>query len=75
METAAIITLVLVTLIVAAAALGLTRVIFHLRAVVKTLDALTGGIGVIIEKTDPVPAVVSSVNDSLEPVRAFAETI
>jgi hypothetical protein len=75
METAAIITLVLATLIVAAAALGLIRVIFHLRAVVKTLDALSGGIDVIVEKTDPVPVVVPSVNASLEPVRAFAETL
>lgn len=75
METAAIITLVLATLIIGAAALGLTRVIFHLRAVVAALDALTGGVDVIVEKTDTVPIVVPSVNASLEPVRAFAETI
>jgi hypothetical protein len=75
METAAIITLVLATLIIAAAALGLLRVIFHLRAVVAALDALTGGVDVIVEKTDTVPIVVPSVNASLEPVRAFAETI
>jgi hypothetical protein len=75
METAAIITLVLVTLIIAAAAIGLLRVIFHLRAVVAALDALTGGVDVIVEKTDTVPIVVPSVNASLEPVRAFAETI
>ena len=75
METAAIITLVLATLIIAAAALGLLRVIFHLRAVVVALDALTGGVDVIVEKTDTVPVVVPSVNASLEPVRAFAETI
>jgi hypothetical protein len=75
METAAIITLVLATLIIGAAALGLTRVIFHLRAVVAALDALAGGVDVIVEKTDTVPIVVPSVNASLEPVRAFAETI
>lgn len=75
METAAIITLVLATLIIAAAAIGLIRVIFHLRAVVKALDALTGGVDVIVEKTATVPIVVPSVNASLEPVRAFAETI
>ena len=75
METAAIITLVLATLIIAAAAIGLIRVIFHLRAVVKALDALTGGVDVIVQKTDTVPVVVPSVNASLEPVRAFAETI
>ena len=75
METAAIITLVLVTLIIAAAAIGLFRVILHLRAVVVALDALAGGVDVIVEKTDTVPVVVPSVNASLEPVRAFAETI
>ncbi len=75
METAAIITLVLATLIIAAAAIGLIRVIFHLMAVVRALDALTGGVDVIVEKTNTVPIVVPSVNASLEPVRAFAETI
>ncbi len=75
METAAIFTIVIAGLIIAAAALGLIRVIFHLRAVVKTLDALIGGVDVIVEKTDPVPTVVPSVNANLEPVRAFTESI
>lgn len=75
MEAAAIFTLVIAGLIIAAAALGLFRVIMHLRAVVKTLDALIGGVDVIVEKTDPVPTVVPSVNASLEPVRAFTESI
>jgi len=39
MRAAAAVTLVLGTLIIAAAAIGLIRVIGHLRAVVKTLDA------------------------------------
>jgi hypothetical protein len=43
--------------------------------VVAALDALAGGVDVIVEKTDTVPVVVPSVNASLEPVRAFAETI
>lgn len=75
MEAAAIFTLVLAGLIIAAAALGLIRVIFHLRAVVKSLDALIGGVEVIVEKTDPVPQVVPSVNANLGPVRDFAESI
>jgi hypothetical protein len=73
--TVAIVTLVLATLIIAAAALGLLRVIFHLRAVVKSLDALEGGVQVIVSKTSTVPSVVPSVNASLKPVRDFAETI
>lgn len=75
MDPNAIITLVLATLIIAAAALGLIRVIFHLRAVVQTLDALIGGVDVIVEKTDTVPVVVPSINASLAPVRAFTESI
>lgn len=75
MPTVAIVTLVVATLIIAAAAIGLTRVIFHLRAVVKTLDALDGGVQVIVAKTSTVAPVVGSVNSSLAPVRSFAESI
>lgn len=75
MPTVAIITLILATLIIAAAALGLTRVILHLSAVAKTLNALDGGVQVIVAKTSTVPTVVPSVNASLKPVRDFAETI
>lgn len=75
MDPAVIVLLVLVTLIIAAAALGLIRVIFHLRAVVATLDQLSGGVDVIVQKTDTVPEVVTSVNANLAPVRDFAESI
>lgn len=75
MPAAAIVTLVLATLIIAAAALGLIRVIGHLMATLKTLRALTGGVEVVAEKTSTVPDVVSSVNSSLEPVSDFAESI
>jgi hypothetical protein len=75
MPTVAVVTLVVATLIIAAAAIGLLRVIFHLRAVVKTLDALDGGVQVIVAQTATVPSVVTSVNQSLAPVRSFAESI
>jgi hypothetical protein len=75
MPAAAIVTLILATLIIAAAALGLIRVIGHLMATLKTLRALTGGVDVVAEKTSTVPAVVSSVNASLKPVSDFAESI
>ena len=75
MPVEAIITLVVGALIIAAAALGLIRVIGHLRAVAKTLDALDGGVQVIVAKTSTVTPVVGSVNSSLAPVRAFAESI
>ncbi len=75
MPTVAVVTIILFTLIVAAAALGLIRVILHLRSVVKTLDALDGGVQVIVAQTSTVPSVVASVNDNLAPVRSFAESI
>ena len=43
------------TLIIAAAALGLLRVILHLRAVAGTLDGVIGGVGVVAERTSTVP--------------------
>ena len=75
MPVEAIVTLILAALIIAAAALGLLRVIFHLRAVSKTLGTLDGGVQVIVQQTATVPSVVGSVNSSLAPVRAFAESI
>lgn len=75
MPAAAIVTLVLATLIIAAAALGLIRVIGHLTATLETLRTLTGGVEVVAEKTSTVPAVVSSVNANLKPVSDFAESI
>jgi hypothetical protein len=72
---AAIVTLILATLIVAAAALGLIRVIGHLVATLRTLRTLTGGVEVVAEKTSTVPTVLPSVNASLEPVRDFTASI
>ncbi len=67
------VTVALALLIVFFAAVGLFRVVLHLKAVDTTLDALTGGVGVIADKTSTVPAVVESVNANLKPVRDFAE--
>jgi hypothetical protein len=75
MPIAAWVTIVLVGLIVAAAALGLVRVIGHLVAVHRTLGALLGGVQVIADKTRPVPAALESVNATLKPVRDFCESI
>lgn len=75
MDFVAIVTIIIAGLIIAAAALGLFRVILHLRAVVKTLDTLIGGVDVIVESTESVPLVAPSVNANLAPVRDFAESI
>ena len=75
MEAMAIFTVVVAGVIIAAAALGLIRVILHLVAVKRTLDALLGGVEVIAEKTSTVPTVLPSVNESLRPVREFTDTV
>jgi hypothetical protein len=68
-------TLIAAALIIAITALGLLRVIFHLRAVQKTLVATTGGVRVVADLTSPVPPRLTSVNANLKPVRDFCETI
>lgn len=75
MPIEAVFTLILGALIIAAAALGLLRVIMHLTAVTKTLGVLDGGVQVIVAKTSTVGSVVGSVNSSLAPVRNFADSI
>ncbi|HEX3929417.1 MAG TPA: hypothetical protein VHW64_01845 [Nocardioides sp.] len=75
MPAVAVVTLVVATLIIAAAALGLLRVILHLKAVAGTLDGVVAGVGVVAERTALVPAGLASVNASLEPVADFCETI
>ncbi len=75
MPAVAWVTLVITTLIIAAAALGLLRVILHLMAVRATLGTLVGGVQVVAEKTATVPVVLPSVNANLQPVRDFCESI
>jgi hypothetical protein len=75
MPVVAWVTVVLAVLIIAAAALGLVRVILHLRAVNKTLNTLIGGLAVVASQTATVPVVLPSVNASLKPVRDFCETV
>ena len=75
MPAAAWVTLILAALIIFAAALGLIRVIFHLRATASALDGVVDGVRVIADRTRTVPSVVPSVNASLKPVRDFTEAI
>ena len=55
--------------------MGLIRVIFHLRAIHKTLVATTGGVQAVAQLTSTVPERLTSVNASLKPVRDFCETV
>jgi len=75
MPAVAWVTLVITALIIAAAALGLLRVIGHLRAVRQTLGTVIVGVWVVAHQTRTVPPVVASVNANLKPVRDFCESI
>lgn len=68
-------TVVVAAIIIAAAALGLVRVVLHLRAVARSLDGVVAGVRAVEERTSPVPVVLPSVNASLAPVRDFCERI
>jgi len=72
MPAAAWFTLIVAALIIAITAVGLLRVIFHLRAIRKTLVATTGGVQAV---ASTVPERLTSVNASLKPVRDFCETV
>jgi hypothetical protein len=61
--------------IVAFAAVGLIRVIGHLRAVLRALRATTDGVRMVAALTSPVPQRLTSVNESLKPVRDFCEGV
>jgi hypothetical protein len=68
-------TLIIAALIIAITAVGLLRVIFHLRAISGTLRQVTGGVGAVADLTSTVPDRLTSVNASLKPVRDFCETV
>ena len=76
MPAAAWMTLIVAALIIAITAVGLLRVIFHLRAIRATLVATTGGVQAVAAAS-PAPCRdrLTSVNASLKPVRDFCETV
>jgi hypothetical protein len=75
MPAAAWMTIAVAGLIIAVTAVGLIRIVFHLRAIRGTLVALTGGVRLVDELTSTVPARLTSVNANLKPVRDFCETV
>lgn len=75
MPLVAWVTVVIAVLIVAAAALGLIRVLLHLMAVRQTLGTVVVGVAVVAHQTRTVPEVLPSVNASLKPVRDFCESV
>jgi hypothetical protein len=75
MPAAAWMTIAVAGLIIVITALGLIRIVFHLRAIRGTLVTLTGGVQVVDQLTSTVPARLTSVNANLKPVRDFCETV
>ena len=75
MPAAAWFTIVVAALIIAITAVGLLRVIFHLRAIRASLVGVTGGVQAVADLTSTVPDRLTSVNASLKPVRDFCETV
>ena len=75
MPAAAWMTIAVAGLIIAITAVGLIRIVFHLRAIRGTLVTLTGGVQAVDQLTSTVPARLTSVNANLKPVRDFCESI
>ena len=75
MPAAAWMTIAVAGLIIAVTAVGLIRIVFHLRAVRGTLVTLTGGVRLVDQLTSTVPERLTSVNANLKPVRDFCEGI
>ncbi len=75
MPLVAWVTLAITALIIAVTAIGLLRVILHLRHVHFTLGSVLVGVRAIAHQTRTVPEVVPSVNANLAPVRAWCETV
>jgi len=66
-------TIAVAGLIIVFTAVGLIRIVFHLRAIRGTLVTLTGGVQAADQLTSTVPARLTSVNANLKPVRDFCE--
>jgi hypothetical protein len=75
MQAEARTTLAASALIIGVTAVGLVRVIFHLRAIQANLSATTGAVQTVAELTSTVPDRLTSVNASLRPVRDFCDTV
>ena len=75
MPAAAWMTIAVAGLIIVFIAVGLIRIVLHLRAIRATLSAVTGGVQMVEQLTSTVPARLTSVNANLKPVRDFCETV
>jgi hypothetical protein len=75
MRAAAQTTLAASALVIGITAVGLTRAVFHLRAIQANLAATTDATQAVADLTSTVPDRLTSVNASLKPVRDFCDAI
>ena len=75
MRAAAQTTLTASALAVGITAVGLTRAIFHLRAIQANLAGTRNATQAIADLTSTVPDRLTSVNASLKPVRDFCDGV
>jgi hypothetical protein len=68
-------TLAIAALIIAVTAVGLLRVILHLKRIRATLGSVVGGVELVAARTSTVPSALASVNANLKPVRDFCESV
>ncbi len=66
MSAQAIVTIIIAALIVLALVYYLVSTIFALRAITKGLDAVIGNVVEILQKTEPVNGIVTSINGNLD---------
>lgn len=75
MPVAAIVTLVLVGLLVAALAFYLIWVVLLLRRVHDTLGKVTFGVRAIAHRTEPIGPTVAAINEDLDAVAGALEQL
>lgn len=68
-------TLAAAGVIIGVTAVGLVRVIFHLRAIRSNLTDTAAAVQAVADLTSTVPERLTSVNASLQPVRDFCDTV
>jgi hypothetical protein len=69
MSLLAILTLVAIGLLVAALAVSLVAILVQLRRILSTLGKVNAGLGVIVQRVEPLEPILAEVNGDLAAVR------
>jgi hypothetical protein len=68
MSLLAILTLVVIGLLVAALAVSLVAILVQLRRILSTLGKVNAGLGVIVQRVEPLEPILAEVNGDLAAV-------